>query len=99
MEPDLTLTVEEMPRASISSRKTTAGRYAWLEMEDGMWHFVTDVLADPSRSVRRWSDKQLALEELNNEGWTVVHEYRRSFAAGRRSAQCLQGCGLTRKLQ
>jgi hypothetical protein len=49
--------------------------YAWLELEAGMWHFLTHICADPLKSTRRWSDKSLALDELKREGWTVVRPY------------------------
>ena len=50
-------------------------RYAWLEQEEGMWHFLTDLFADPGESTRRWSDSLMALEELKKEGWTVISPY------------------------
>ncbi len=50
-------------------------RYAWLEQEEGMWHFLTDLFADPGNSTRKWPDKVQALEELREEGWTVVSPY------------------------
>jgi hypothetical protein len=50
-------------------------RYAWLEQEEGNWHFLTDLFADPGDSTRRWSDRFRALEELKEEGWSVVSPY------------------------
>ena len=58
---------------------TSMHRYAWLEHEGGMWHFLTNLFADPRKSTRRWLDKQRALEELTGEGWTVVYPYRDPF--------------------
>jgi hypothetical protein len=50
-------------------------RYGWLEHDDGMWHFLTDLFADAGQSKRHWTDKLLALEELKKEGWTVISPY------------------------
>lgn len=50
-------------------------RYAWLEKEGNMWHFLTNLFADPEKSTRRWANKQRALEELTREGWTVLYPY------------------------
>jgi hypothetical protein len=50
-------------------------RYAWLEKEGNMWHFLTNLFADPAKASRRWSNKRRALEELTREGWTVLYPY------------------------
>ena len=50
-------------------------RYAWLEQEGNMWHFLTSLFADPAKSARKWSNKHRALEELTREGWTVLYPY------------------------
>lgn len=50
-------------------------RYAWLEQEKGKWYFLTDLFANPEDSTRSWPDSRTALEELGNEGWTVVSPY------------------------
>jgi hypothetical protein len=49
--------------------------YAWLEYEAGFWHFLTSPFADPDQNMRKWSDKQEALDELAYEGWVVVRAY------------------------
>jgi hypothetical protein len=94
---------EAMLSYSIFDREITAegmstsapvNRYAWLEHEGGMWHFLTDLFADPVKSTRRWSDKQLALEELMQEGWTVVYPYPEQFHAQRHSSDRACGYGL-----
>ena len=56
--------------------------YAWLEYERGMWHFLTDLFADAGESSRMWSDKLCALEELKQEGWTVISPYPKAFGYG-----------------
>lgn len=50
-------------------------RYAWLEFDKGMWHFLTNLYARPGESTRRWSNQQLALKELMKEGWNIVRAY------------------------
>jgi hypothetical protein len=50
-------------------------RYAWLEQDRGIWHLLTNLFADPAKSTRRWSNRQDAIEELENEGWTVLYPY------------------------
>jgi hypothetical protein len=50
-------------------------RYAWLEKSEGLWHFLTSPFADPANSMRKWSNKQNALDELSQEGWSIVHPY------------------------
>jgi hypothetical protein len=73
-------------------------RYAWLEHEDGKWHFLTSLYADPEESTRRWSDEQHALDELMDEGWTVVRPYPEKPLTGRQSGNCLFGYGLVRTI-
>jgi hypothetical protein len=50
-------------------------RYAWLELEKGMWHFLTNLFSSTGESTRRWPDRKRALEELTSEGWKVVYPY------------------------
>jgi hypothetical protein len=69
-------------------------RYAWLEHERGMWHFLTHLFADPAKSTRRWSDKQLALEELMSEGWSIVYPYPEQPQAKTQTPARVCGYGL-----
>ncbi len=71
-------------------------RYAWLEHEDGKWHFLTSLFADPGESTRRWSDRQCALDELIKEGWTVVRPYPEKPSVAREPGNSLYGYGLIR---
>jgi len=66
-------------------------RYAWLESEGGFWHFLTNLFEDPSKSRRRWSDENCALQELENEGWVVVYPYNEHITVDRKSSE--QACG------
>jgi hypothetical protein len=42
---------------------------AWLSFLKGEWLFVT---SDNERDLRKWVDRELALRELENEGWTIA---------------------------
>jgi hypothetical protein len=79
-------------------REASMHRYAWLEHEDGKWHLLTSLFADPGESTRRWSDKQCALDELMNEGWTVVRPYPEKPVIAKRPGGCLCGYGLIRSV-
>jgi hypothetical protein len=50
-------------------------RYAWLEWESDLWHFLASPFENPAESTRKWHDKQEALDELESEGWRVVRPY------------------------
>jgi hypothetical protein len=69
-------------------------RYAWLEKEGSMWHFLTNLFADPAKSTRRWSNKQRALQELTREGWTVLYPYPESNSMQGRTRNSACGYGL-----
>jgi hypothetical protein len=62
-------------RSPVMSWNAPVYKYAWLEKENGMWHFVTDLYGDPKQSTRQWPDSRQALDELSSEGWTVVSPY------------------------
>ena len=71
-------------------------RYAWLEHEKGVWHFLTDLFADPSESTRRWSNKRHALDELMKEGWAIVGSYPETYSTPRPACGGSRGYGLMR---
>ena len=70
-------------------------RYAWLEFDGGMWHLVKDLFADPGKSTRRWSDRECALTDLMEEGWTVVRPYSSKLPMGENQGG-ISGYGLVR---
>jgi len=70
--------------------------YAWLEQDQGLWHFLTTPFADPVDSMRKWNSKHEALDELNKEGWSIVRPYQQEFWG--ESGSCLCGYGLKRTL-
>jgi hypothetical protein len=69
-------------------------RYAWLEQEDGHWHFLASPFANPAESTRKWPDEREALDELEHEGWKVISPYPEPFR--KESASNLVGYGLKR---
>ena len=72
-------------------------RYAWLEHDGKLWHFLTSLSAAPGESTRRWSDERHAILELMEEGWTVVRPYPRVFHLPDAQVS-VNGYGLTRTL-
>ena len=78
---------------------TPLSRYAWLENEEGIWHFLTDLLADPGESTRSWTDSLRALEDLRKEGWTVISPYPEAPSFSRDSNEEACGYGLMRNRQ
>lgn len=69
-------------------------RYAWLEREGAAWCFLTNLFEDPGKSIRKWTDEKIALQELENEGWIVVYPYNEQVSANRRSYEKACGYGL-----
>jgi hypothetical protein len=73
-------------------------RYAWLELDGGLWHLLTHLNADPGESTRQWADEQRALEELMEEGWRIVRPYPENLPIQRQPGERLFGYGLTRSV-
>ncbi|MBN2243729.1 MAG: hypothetical protein JW793_13670 [Acidobacteria bacterium] len=69
-------------------------RYAWLEYEGGAWCFLTNLFADPEKSMRKWTDEKNALQELENEGWIVVYPYNEQIPPCRQLRERACGYGL-----
>ena len=80
------------------SQSQVRHRYAWLEYEDGHWHFLTGLFEDPSESMRRWSNHQCALDELIHEGWTVIRAYPSHLSINKNLDNLPAGYGLMRTL-
>ncbi len=77
---------------------TPPNRYAWLENEEGIWHFLTDLLSDPGESTRNWTDSMRAIEELKKEGWTVISPYPETASISRNSNEEACGYGLVKRM-
>jgi hypothetical protein len=84
-----------VPTAEPECTKAPMHRFAWLEFDGEVWHFLTRLDAHPATSARRWSDKERALMELMDEGWAVVRAYPR-YLPPDGSGEEVQGYGLTR---
>lgn len=69
-------------------------KYAWLEHEGGVWHFLTNLFDDPGKSMRKWTDEQRALQELENEGWIVVYPYKEQIPMNQKYGERACGYGL-----
>jgi hypothetical protein len=52
-----------------------ARQHAWLELDNGRWHLLTNVRSNPDESCRTWTDRDDALEQLRQEGWILVGSY------------------------
>jgi hypothetical protein len=79
---------------SFLEQNNAGRRYAWLEHEGKMWHFLPDLFAHPGESTRSWADKQHALEELIKEGWAVVRPYYETFPVLDKPMGSICGYGL-----
>jgi hypothetical protein len=73
---------------------TSVVKYAWLEHEKGMWHLLTDLFAAPEDSTRKWPDRQHAIDELTQEGWSIVSAYPESLSIPRSAGNGTCGYGL-----
>ena len=47
-------------------------QYAWLECDKGFWCLFSEKLREEQR---RWEDEDLALKELQEEGWRIAALY------------------------
>ena len=66
---------------------------AWLDFYRGRWHLATSNIRDP---IRRWTDKETALSELANEGWTISGPHPRQLSVKRLQGKGFYGFALTR---
>ena len=71
---------------------------AWLELDGGKWRFLTDVSSHPNKASRIWSDKSVALEELQQEGWVIIGSYQNWLSRKLKIPQMLRGYGLVRTI-
>jgi len=46
--------------------------YAWLEQKKGFWRFFSKQM---KKTKRQWDNLNLALEELQGEGWDIAALY------------------------
>ena len=68
-------------------------QYAWLELHEGMWHLLTDVRSKHNEVSRKWVDKDIAITELMQEGWTITGPYRNWLSIKLKSNRDSMGWG------
>jgi hypothetical protein len=73
-------------------------QYAWLELDKGMWCLLTDIKNDPNESMRRWADKNAAIAELKDEGWTITGPYTKRCGGKQHPERRFHGYGLMRTI-
>ncbi len=66
---------------------------AWLSFLRGEWLLIT---RDSERELRKWSDADLALRDLEDEGWIIARPFPRKPQPMRGSRQKLLGYCLRR---
>jgi hypothetical protein len=66
---------------------------AWLNFLKGEWLLVT---SDNERNMRKWVDRELALRELEEEGWTITAPASRDPGCARNLHRRLLGYRLMR---
>ena len=64
-----------LAKQSLSMAGKTA-QYSWPDPAFGVWHLVTENDRDLTR---HWKDKESALAELAEEGWTLVGPFPRRY--------------------
>jgi hypothetical protein len=66
---------------------------AWLSCLKGEWLLVT---GDEQRHIRKWVDRELALRDLSDEGWTIIRSRKRHDGIGRYPGMRFPGVCLRR---
>lgn len=86
--------IEQGYRAEGAVPGALTSRYAWLEHEEGTWHFLTSPFSDSMESTRSWSSRQHALDELTREGWFVIGVYPENSSVSQPDCGGAGGYGL-----
>ncbi len=73
-------------------------QYAWLEFDEGKWHFHTNLYDFSTESTKCWPNRHLALTELRDEGWRIVRAYPGGQRIEDEDGESVDGYGLTRCL-
>lgn len=74
-------------------------QYAWLELHKGMWHLLTDIKSESVSASRKWTDRDAAILELKEEGWTISGQYPNQLSDRLNLGDKYQGYALLRILQ
>jgi hypothetical protein len=73
-------------------------QYAWLELFEKNWHLITELTTMPNQNDRNWPDLNLAMVELNEEGWKLTDPYQNELSIKARLPQNIPGYGLIRTI-
>jgi hypothetical protein len=73
-------------------------QYAWLELYKGMWHLLTDIKSESLDASRKWADKDVAISELIEDGWTVAGKYPNWLSDKLNLGNKFHGYGLIRTI-
>jgi hypothetical protein len=74
-------------------------QFAWLESYKGMWYLLTDIKSETVEASRKWADKQEAISELTEEGWTISGQYPNELSEKLNLGNKYQGYALLRTIQ
>jgi hypothetical protein len=73
-------------------------QFAWLELYKGMWYLVVDIASPSTCSSRIWIDKNVAITELEEEGWAVTGQYPNRLSQKLNLGSKYRGYGLIRTI-
>ena len=68
-------------------------QYAWLDFHGGCWHLVTSNVHDADR---KWASRDLALSDLESEGWIIDGPHGKQPTIKHNSDRHFYGYGLMR---
>ena len=71
-------------------------QFAWLELYEGVWYLLTDLMAKPGQAGRKWPDLNAAISELTQDGWNVADSYQNEISKKLGLDQNIRGFGLIR---
>jgi hypothetical protein len=69
--------------------------YGWLDYVEGIWSLVTNI---PNYMAREWTDENIALDELEEEGWIINGPYGKLRWKSENNDLQLYGYALSRTL-
>jgi len=70
------------------------GQFAGLEYDGRGWVLLTDL--DDDAPARRWTNRDAALQELAEEGWSIAESYPHKLWTGKQQWQVFYGHTLVR---
>jgi hypothetical protein len=67
--------------------------YAWLDLYGGIWLLLT---GKTDEKARKWVDKNVALAELREEGWTITGPHPKRLSIKQDPRKRIYGYAMTR---